>query len=136
MIRKKRLGVFGLVVLCVLPIVPFQQALGQVSMETKVTLEKGTICISYSSEEDVLRINYSMNDKECQLILASTQRMGLLIQVAGPEITFSLRFLEKEESWPAVEELRGKQYASREIFATPGWVVVVVQQSEQGGETG
>jgi len=124
------LGVFGLVVLCVLAIVPFQQALAQVSMETKVTLEKGTICLSYSSDEDVLRITYSTDDKECQLVLTSTQRMGLLMQVAGSEITYSLRFLEEDETWPAADELKDEEYASKAIFEAPGWVVIIVQKAE------
>jgi len=127
---RNRLGVFGLVVLCVLAIVPFQQALGQVSMETKVALEKGTICVSYSSEEDVLRINYSTDDKECQLTLSSTQRMGLLMQIVGTEITYSLRFLEEEETWPAADELKEEEYASKTIFKAPGWIVIIVQKAE------
>jgi len=127
---KKRLVVYVIVTLCVVNAGLFQQATGEVSMETKVTLEKGTICVSYSSDEDVLRISYSTDDKECQLTLFSPQRMGLLMQVAGSEITYSLSFLEEEETWPTADILEEEQYSSKTIFETPGWVVIIVQKAE------
>ena len=126
---KKRLAVCVIVGLCVVNLGLFQKALGAVSMETRVTLEKGTICISYSSEEDVLRISYLTDDKECQLVLTSTQRMGLFMQVVGSEITYSLRFLEEGETWPMVDELKEEEYGSKTIFEAPGWLIVIVQKS-------
>ena len=129
MIMEKRLIAYAIVGLCVLSGFGFfQLAAGQVSMETKVQLERGTICISYSSEEDVLRISYSIDDKECQLVLTSTQRMGLLMQVAGSEITYSLRFLEEEQTWPTADALTEEDYASKTVFEAPGWLIVIIQK--------
>ena len=108
----------------------FQHPAGAVSMETKVALEKGTICVSYSSEEDVLRINYLTDDKQCQLVLTSTQRTGLFMQVEGSEITYSLRFLEEEETWPTADTLEEDELTSKAIFEAPGWVVIIVEKAE------
>jgi len=128
MIMKRQLAVCVIVGLFVLISGVFHRAAGAVSMETRVTLEKGTICVSYSSEEGVLRINHMTEDKECQLVLSSTQRIGLLIQVAGSQITYSLRFLEEEETWPTDDTLEDEQCTSKAIFEAPGWVVIIVQK--------
>ena len=52
------------------------------------------------------------------------------MQIAGSEITYSLRFLEEEETWPTAEELREEDYTSNAIFKEPGWVVVRAQKAE------
>jgi len=104
----------------------------------RAAVSVGEVCISlaYMGEEGVLQIvGYSIRDKECQLALSSTERMGVLIEVAAEEINFSLKFLEEGEIWPQAEAL-GEEYTVKSRFEFPGWVVVVVQRTEQGGETG
>jgi len=94
------------------------------------------ISISYSVDEGVLKIAYSADDKECQLAFSSQARMGLLIDMVGDqEISFSLRFLEEEEIWPQAGALEKEGYTLKSRFETPGWVVIVVQRSQQGGDT-
>jgi len=134
MIAVKSCMIFVMAALCTIAFSSSQVFAGAISMTTTVILGKGTINLSYSSDEDVLRIIYSTEDKEFQLVLASTQRMGFLIQVAGSQVTCSLSFLEEEEAWPAVATLEDQGYTSKTIFATPGWIVLVVQKSEQNKE--
>jgi len=107
-----------------------------ISTTATVSVGEVSINLSYSREEGVLRASYSTDGKECQLTLFSTQRMGLLIEVAGAEITFSLKFLEEGETWPEAEALGEETYTLRSRFEFPGWVVAVVQRSNQGGEMG
>jgi len=106
-----------------------------VSTTASISIGGVSINLRYSLEEGVLKIGYSTGDKECQLVFSSTQRMGLLINVAETEIAFSLKFLDEGEAWPQAEALEEETYILRSRFEFPGWVVVVVQQSEQGGET-
>jgi len=113
---------------------PFQVVAEPISTTTTVSIGEVSTKLGYSSEEGFLRVSYSTVEKECQLTLFSTQRMGLLIEVAGVEITFSLKFLEEGEVWPEAEALEEEMYTLRSRFKFPGWVVVVVQRTGQGGE--
>lgn len=135
-ITRKPFTVLVMIAVCVLSFGPFRVVAEPISTTTTVSIGEMSINLSYSSEEGVLRASYSTDDKECQLTLFSTQRMGLLIEVAGVEITFSLKFLEEGEVWPEAEALEEGTYALRSRFEISGWVVVVVQRPEQGGETG
>jgi len=130
MIARRRCTIHAMVALCAFACGFFQVVAGSISMTTTVAIGEGIINFSYSSEEGALRINYSADDKECQLVLTSPQRMGLFIQVAGSEITYSLRFLEEEETWPTADTLEEEDYASKTIFKAPGWIVIIVQQAE------
>jgi len=56
--------------------------------------------------------------------------MGLLMEILGTEITYSLRFLEEDETWPTDDTLEDEQYTSKAIFKAPGWTVIIVQKAE------
>jgi len=130
MIAEKSCMILVVVALCTFAFGFFHVVAGSISMTTTVSLGEGTINLSYSSEEDVLRINYSTDDKECQLVLTSTQRMGLLIRVVGAGLTYSLRFLQEEETWPMDGTLEGEDCVNKTITEVPGWFVIVVQKAE------
>ena len=134
MITRKLSTSLTMIAVCALAFSSFQGVAEPISTTTTVSIGEVSINLSYSSEEGVLRASYSTNGKECQLRLFSTQRMGLLIEVAGAEVTFSLKFLEEGEVWPEAEALEEEMYTLRSRFEFPGWVVVVVQRTEQGGE--
>ena len=121
---------------CALAFSSFQVVAELISTTTIVSIGEVSIKLSYSSEEGFLRVSYSTDEKECELTLFSTQKMGLLMEVVGAEVTFSLKFLEEGETWPEAEALEEGTYALRSRFEISGWVVVVVQRTEQGGETG
>lgn len=128
LIMNKKLAVCLIGALCIATLSFSLEALGKAFMETSVG--KGTVSISCSSEEDVLRIDYSSDKKECHLLLTSTQRIGLLIQVAGSQITYSLNFLEEDETWPTDDTLEEEEYTSKTIFKASGWTVIIVQRAE------
>jgi len=130
MITRKCCAICITVALCTFAFGSFQVVAGPISMRTTVSLGEGTINLSYSSEESVLSVTYSTDGKECRLTLTSTQRMELLIEVAGAEITYSLRFLEEDETWPTADTLEDEQCTSKAIFKAPGWIVIIVQTAE------
>jgi len=136
MITNKLYMVLMMISACALSFGPFRVVAKPISTTAAVSTGEVSINLSYSSEEGVLRASYSTDGKECQLTLFSTQRMGLLIEVAGAEVAFSLKFLEEGEVWPEAKALGEEMYTLRSRFEFPGWVVVVVQRTEQGGETG
>jgi len=135
MTAKKTCTALGLIAVCVFASSFVRLAAEPVSTTATVLMGEVSINLSYSTEEGILKIGYSKGDKECQLVFSSTQRMGLLIQVTDTKITFSLKFLEEAETWSQTGAL-GKEYTLKRRFETSGWVVVVVQRSEQRGETG
>lgn len=92
---------------------------------TTASFSIGEVSISLCYDEGVLKIVYFAGEKECQLAFSAPQRMGLLIEVAGAEIVFSLKFLEEKEIWPDAEALKD-EYTLKSRFEVPGWVVVVV----------
>jgi len=136
MIARKPFTALVIVAMCALAFSPFQVVAEPVSTTATVSIGQVSVNLGYSSEEGFLRVSYSTDGKECQLTLFSTQRMGLLIEVAGAEVAFSLKFLEEQEVWPEAEALEEGTYMLRSRFEISGWVVVVVQRTEQGGETG
>jgi len=136
MIARKPSTALVTIAACALAFSPFQVVAEPISTTTTVSIGEVSINLSYPSEEGVLRASYSSGGKECQLTLFSTQKMGLLIEVAGAEVTFSLKFLEEGKIWPEAEALEEGTYMLRSRFEISGWVVVVVQRTEQGGETG
>ena len=136
MIARRPFTALVTVAMYALAFSPFQVVAEPISTTTTVSIGEVSIKLSYSSEEGVLRVTYWADEKEYQLALSSIQRMGLLIEVAGAELTLSLKFLEEGETWPEAEALEEGTYALRSRFEISGWVVVVVQRTEQGGETG
>ncbi|MCD6523579.1 MAG: hypothetical protein J7K48_01040 [Thermococcus sp.] len=136
MVTRKPSTTLVMIAVCALALSSFQLAAEPISTTATVSIGEVSINLSYSSEEGVLRVTYWADEKECQLALSSIQRMGLLIEVAGAELTFSLKFLEQGETWPQAEALGEETYTLRSRFEISGWVVVVVQRAEQGGETG
>jgi len=134
MITRKLSTSLTMIAVCALAFSSFQSAAESITTTTPVSVGEESINLSYSSEQGVLRVTYWADEKECQLALSSIQRMGLLIEVVGAEVSFSLKFLEEGEVWPKAEALREEMYTLRSKFEFPGWVVVVVQRSEQGGE--
>jgi len=136
MFAKKSCMILVMVVLCMLAFGFFQVVAEPVSTTATVSIGQVSVNLGYSSEEGFLRVSYSTDEKECQLTLFSTQKMWLLIEVAGAELTLSLKFLEQGETWPEAEALGEETYMLRSRFEFPGWVVVVVQRTGQGGETG
>ena len=131
MVRSKVFMVLMMISACALAFSSFQGVAEPISTTTTVSIGEVSINLSYSSEEGVLRASYSTDGKECQLTLFSTQRMGLLIEVAGAEVAFSLKFLEEQEVWPEAEALEEGTYTLRSRFEVSGWVVVVVQRTDQ-----
>ena len=119
---------------CALAFSSFQVVAELISTTTIVSIGEVSIKLSYSSEKGFLRVSYSTDEKECELTLFSTQKMGLLMEVVGAEVTFSLKFLEEGKIWPEAKALGEETYTLSSRFEFPGWVVVVVQRSEQGGE--
>ena len=95
---------------------PFWVVAEPTSTTTTVSIGEVSINLSYSSEEGVLRASYSTGGKECQLTLFSTQRMGLLIEVAGAEVAFFFEVLGARENLAASRGVRGGDvYAEIEI---------------------
>lgn len=119
---------------CALAFSSFQVVAEPISTTTIVSIGEVSIKLSYSSEEGFLRVSYLTDEKECELTLFSTQKMGLLMEVVGAEVTFSLKFLEEGKIRPEAKALGEETYTLSSRFEFPGWVVVVVQRSEQGGE--
>jgi len=136
MIIRKLSTSLAMIAVCALAFSSFQVVAEPISTTATVSTGEVSINLSYSSEEGVLRVTYWADEKECRLALSSIQRMGLLIEVAGAEVTFSLKFLEEGETWPEAEALGEERYTLRSRFEILGWVVVVVQRSEKRGETG
>jgi len=136
MTAKKLCTALSLIAVCASAFSFVRLAAEPISTTTTVSIGEVSINLSYSSEQGVLRVTYWADEKEYQLALSSIQRMGLLIEIAGAEVSFSLKFLEEGETWPEAEALEGGTYMLRSRFEISGWVVVVVQRFEQRGETG
>jgi len=134
MITRKPSTALVMIAVCALAYSSFQVVAKPISTTAAVSIGEVSINLSYSSEEGVLRASYSTDGKEYRLALFSTQKMRLLIEVAGAEVAFSLKFLEQGKTWPQGEALEEEMYTLRSRFEFPGWVVVVVQRTGQGGE--
>jgi|GEM_PF-6060597 len=128
---NKSYTVFMVVAACSFCFGPFA-LLAEPTSFTHLSMGGASLSLCYS--EGVLRITYWVGEKECQLALSSPQRMGIFLEITGAEVHLSLKFLEEGELWPEPQVL--EEYVLKSRFEVPGWVVIVVQKSEKGGEAG
>ena len=105
-------------------------AFNSVYTETTIVLGEGSICLSYSSEEHSLTVVYSIRGSGHRLTLSSTERMTLLIQVHGKEVSYSLWSAEEGER-PCPARLEAGVQILKTVLETPDWVVIVVQAAEE-----
>lgn len=99
---------------------------------TQADLSMNGLSVNYSSETDSITIKHkTKEDKKYQVKLKSENKMGLLIQVASAEFTYSLHFLNEGEEWPREESFQKKTYESRSMTSLPGWIVCIVFEKEE-----
>jgi len=131
--RYARPGIFGLISLLVLvaliisPVVTRAQQSGVSSttaLSTSIELESGRIDLGYSSSEGRLEVIFTVAELRQEFTLSSRDQLGILIEVSGKELRYTVRFLETGDAWE-LENLPGKR---TEISLKPGWQIVLVEK--------
>ena len=117
---------FVFVSLVLAPVVTRAQQSGQNStvLNTSIELESGTIDLDYSSVEGKLKVSYNVDDRKQEFTVSSGGLLGVLIEVSGVELRYTIRFLESKDFWE-LKNLPGKR---TEISLKPGWRIVLVEK--------
>jgi len=96
---QKKLAVSIILCLCAVILGFLGEVTLAASVETVVTLEKGTITIIFSTEDNIINLNYTSFDESHQLSLTSDERIELFIEgiwlfveVCEAELKYTLRF--------------------------------------------
>lgn len=106
----------------------------ETSKSTEIQITFAGVVISYCSKDNSLSVIYKGQDKQYEMQLMAEERMGLLIEANSEEFTYSLRFLEEDQKWPAEELVEKKNITSKSVTKLPGWVICIVVRENEYGE--
>lgn len=101
----------------------------------KIKLIEGVLSLSYSSTEEELALvcSFKSSDKKYQLSINSQDRLGIIIIAEANNLTYSVEFLQPEQSWEPLKSFNNKHEYSRraKLDQRPGWEIVVFEKISQ-----
>lgn len=110
-----------------LPIARFQRLLAPVETKSTLRLDAGKMEVNYLPGSNSLSLTYSADGEDHQLrFTTKSQQMGILVEVAGSRLTYSVKVLKKGKGWPP-RALKGRSYSRRLNLDFPGWELIVVE---------
>lgn len=101
----------------------------------KIKLTEGALSLSYSSTEEELALvcSFKSSDKKYQISISSQDRLGVIIIAEANNLTYSVEFLQPEQSWEPLKSFSNKHEYSRraKLNQRPGWEIVVFERISQ-----